>query len=89
MDKAVQSELHARVRELVNQFLIDEFEADPDILRPDAAFRESLNLDSLDYVDMVVIIENVFGFKMKAEDFQNIRTFQDFYDFIARHQKTL
>ena len=38
--------------------------------------------DSLDYVDLVVVIESNFGFKVKGEDFVNIKTFQDFYDYI-------
>lgn len=89
MEETVQSEILARVSEKVNRFLVEEFEADPTLIRPDADFRQTLDLDSLDYVDMVVIIENIFGFKMKAEDFQQIRTFQDFYTFIAQRQKTL
>lgn len=89
MEQTIQSEVLARVSEMVNRFLVDEFEADPESLKPEADFRQTLDLDSLDYVDMVVIIENLFGFKMKAEDFQQIRTFQDFYTFIARRQTTL
>lgn len=89
MEQTIQSEVLARVSEMVNRFLVDEFEADPETLKPEADFRQTLDLDSLDYVDMVVIIENLFGFKMKAEDFQQIRTFQDFYSFIARRQTTL
>jgi acyl carrier protein len=87
MEETVQSEVLARISDMVNRFLVEEFEADPDLIKPDADFRQTLDLDSLDYVDMVVIIENLFGFKMKAEDFQQIRTFQDFYIFIAQRQK--
>lgn len=89
MTETLQTDILTRVAEMVNRFLVEEFEADPSVLKPEADMRQSLDLDSLDYVDMVVIIENLFGFKMKAEDFQNIRTFQDFYNFIARHQTTL
>ena len=38
--------------------------------------------DSLDYIDLVVVIENNFSFKVKPEDFTGILTFQDFYDYI-------
>ena len=66
----------------VNAFLVDEFEVDPEAITPEANLKETLNLDSLDYVDLVVVIESNFGFKVKGEDFVNIKTFQDFYDYI-------
>ena len=66
----------------VNDFLIDEFEIEEDQLIPTASLKETLEIDSLDYVDLVVIIEKNFGFKVKGEDFANIKTLQDFYDYI-------
>lgn len=66
----------------VNDFLIDEFELEEDQLIPSASLKETLEIDSLDYVDLVVIIEKNFGFKVKGEDFANIKTLQDFYDYI-------
>ena len=66
----------------INTFLVDEFEVEPEAITPGANLKETLNLDSLDYVDLVVVIESNFGFKVKGEDFVNIKTFQDFYDYI-------
>ena len=66
----------------VNAFLVDEFEVEPQSITPEANLKETLNLDSLDYVDLVVVIESNFGFKVRGEDFVNIKTFQDFYDYI-------
>lgn len=66
----------------INAFLVDEFEVDPGEIQPDAPLQETLDLDSLDYVDLVVVIESNFGFKVKGEDFMDIKTFQDFYDYI-------
>jgi len=70
------------VIEKINAFLVDEFEVNESDLVPDANLKETLDLDSLDYVDLVVVIENTFGFKVKAEDFRGIQTVQDFYDYI-------
>ena len=67
----------------INAFLVDEFEVDPSQITPQANLKETLSLDSLDYVDLVVVIESNFGFKVKGEDFVNIKTFQDFYDYIG------
>ena len=66
----------------INEFLVEEFEVEPEKIKPEANLKETLNLDSLDYVDLVVVIESNFGFKVKGEDFINIKTFQDFYDYI-------
>jgi len=46
--------------------------------------KETLALDSLDYVDLVVVIQDNFGVKLTAEDFQRIGTFQDFYEHIEQ-----
>ena len=74
----------AEIIERINGFLVDEFEVDAEKINPDANLRETLGLDSLDYVDLVVIIESNFGFKVIAEDFINIHTFQNFYDYVNR-----
>ena len=66
----------------VKGFLIDEFELEEDQLVPTASLKETLEIDSLDYVDLVIIIEKIFGFKVKGEDFVGIKTLQDFYDYI-------
>jgi acyl carrier protein len=41
-----------------------------------------LDLDSLDYVDLVVLIEENLGFKPTADDFKSVETFGDFYDLV-------
>jgi acyl carrier protein len=69
------------IRTKINEFLVEEFEVDESKIQPDANMRETLDLDSLDYVDLVVVIESNFGFKVVAEDFVNIHTFQHFYDY--------
>jgi len=65
-------------------FLVDEFEVDGDLIVADADMKETLALDSLDYVDLVVVIQDHFGVKLTAEDFARIGTFQDFYEHIEQ-----
>lgn len=65
----------------VNGFLVDEFEVEESKISPEANLRDTLELDSLDYVDLVVVIESHFGFKVVGEDFLSIHTFQDFYTY--------
>ncbi len=68
--------------EKINDFLIDEFEVEAEDIQPEANLKEALELDSLDFVDLVVAVESNFGVKLQAEDFVGIDTLQDFYDLI-------
>jgi acyl carrier protein len=74
--------------EKINAFLVEEFEVDADKITPDAVLKDTLGLDSLDYIDLVVVIESNFSFKVKPEDFINIITFQNFYDYVFNKVNT-
>ncbi len=66
----------------VNEILIEEFEVDAEVIEADKNLKQTLDLDSLDYVDLVVIIESNFGVKLVEADFLGMVTFQDFYNII-------
>lgn len=68
--------------EKIKEKLAEEFEMDADLIQPDAPLMQTLELDSLDLVDMVVLVEQNFGITLKAQDFAGIVTFRDFYGFI-------
>lgn len=68
----------------INGFLTEEFEVEADSITPRGNLKTTLDLDSLDYIDLVVVVEGNFGFKVKPEDFTGIVSFQDFYDYVAR-----
>ena len=68
--------------EKINAFLIDEFEVEEENIAPEANLKEALELDSLDFVDLVVAVESNFGVKLVGEDFVGVNTLQDFYNLI-------
>lgn len=72
----------AEVIAKVNEFLIDEFEIEEDTISPDAHIINDLGLESLDLVDVVVVIEREFGFKVKREDMGNIRDLESLYSYV-------
>ncbi|SHI78110.1 acyl carrier protein [Cruoricaptor ignavus] len=74
----------AEIAQTANDFLVSEFEVDADEISADANFSETLGLDSLDYIDLVVVIESNFGVKFGEKDFKEITTFEDFYQAIAQ-----
>lgn len=71
----------AEIISKVNEFLVDEFEIEEDALNPEAGWKE-IGIDSLDFVDIVVVVENVFGLVIKGEDMIHVKTLQQFYDFL-------
>jgi len=66
----------------INSLLINEIEIDADQISPGADLKRDLGIDSLDFVDLFVIIESNFGFKMKAEEMAGVKTLEDFYNYI-------
>lgn len=72
----------------INDFLAEDFEVEPSAITPQATLKETLDLDSLDYIDLIVAIESNFGFKVKPEDFQTMITIKDFYDYVANRLET-
>ena len=70
------------IRNTVCRFLVDEIELDEGMLNDEARLKEDLGIDSLDFVDIVVICEREFGFKIKPEEMKNVKTLGQFYDYI-------
>ncbi len=68
---------------ITNEFLVDEIEVDAEKINDSARLKEDLGIDSLDFVDIVVIVESHFGFKIKPEEMKDVQTLSQFYDYIA------
>ena len=72
----------AKIEEIVKNFLIEEIEVDEEVIKPEALLKDDLGIDSLDFVDIVVIVERNFGFKIQAEEMMNVQTLSQFCDYI-------
>lgn len=70
------------IEEKVKAFLIDDLEIDEDKISNDALLKDDMGIDSLDFVDIVVIVERNFGFKIVPEEMQNVKTLSQFCDYI-------
>jgi len=68
----------------VNHFLVEEIEIEEGLLKEGALLKEDLGIDSLDFVDIVVIVEKNFGFKIKPEEMKDVKTLGQFYDYIMQ-----
>ena len=66
------------------EVLAEEFEVDITAITAEAPLKETLDLDSLDLVDVVVLIEKNFGITLTGVDFVGVVTFKDFYELLNR-----
>ncbi len=64
----------------LNEFLVDLFEVEEHLIKPDALLAEDLDLDSIDAVDLIVNFQDLIGKKVKADEFKNVRTVSDVVD---------
>ena len=70
------------ITDKIDTILSEEFEVNMNSILPGANLRQTMDLDSLDYVDLVVLIEKKFSFKVRPEDFTGIITFHDLHEYI-------
>ena len=73
------------IKEKVTAFLVDELEIDESKIEGSARLKEDMGIDSLEVVDVVVLVEDAFGYKMKPEDFRELKTLDQFCQYIQEH----
>jgi len=74
----------AKVKDLIVQGL----GVNADEIVPDASFIDDLGADSLDIVELVMLIEKEFDIEIPDEDAEKISTVQDATDYINDHKAT-
>ena len=75
------------IEEKVRAFLINDLEIEEENIYGEASLKDDMGIDSLDFVDIVVIVERNFGFKIKPEEMVNVKTLNDFLDYIEKNIK--
>jgi len=73
-------DVYAKVKDIVVELL----EVDPDEVTRDASFRDTLEADSLDLVELLMAFEDEFGATIPDEDVKQINTVGDAVDYIAK-----
>ncbi len=76
------------IMEKISRILVDEFEIEEDKITTEATLYDELGLDSLDGVDLIVMLENEFGFKVDRKQDESViramRNVQHIVDFIKQ-----
>jgi acyl carrier protein len=71
--------------EQVKKIIVDLLAVDPDKVTKEARFREDLEADSLDLVEMIMEFEDEFGGEISDEDAQKITTVGDAVAYLEEH----
>lgn len=76
-----RQELFLKVRDIVIKLLKIQ---DPEKIKLDTRFKEDLNIDSLDALELTMELESVFGLEMPDEDAEKLFTIQDVVDYLEK-----
>lgn len=71
--------------EEVKGIIVDLLNVDESKVTPEAKFREDLEADSLDLVELIMAFEDKFGGEISDEDAQKISTVGDVVKYINDH----
>ncbi|KAA6300470.1 MAG: Acyl carrier protein [Candidatus Ordinivivax streblomastigis] len=70
--------------EKINNALAEEYEVDLSKITPEANIKDTFDLDSLSFVDMIALVEDVSGMEIKDTDVVSIATFENLYESCLR-----
>ncbi|WP_082234201.1 acyl carrier protein [Halobacillus massiliensis] len=68
--------------ERVKQIIVDRLDADESKVTMEASFKEDLEADSLDVVELVMELEDEFDMEISDEEAENINTVGDAVNYI-------
>ena len=69
--------------EKIREILVEQLDLDPDEIIESASFRDDLGVDSLDLYELLMSIEEEYGFEVPAEDMAELETVGDVVNYLA------
>ncbi|MBQ8154038.1 MAG: acyl carrier protein [Prevotella sp.] len=71
--------------EQVNGLLSEEFEVEQSEFTPDANLKDTLQLDSINLVDLIALVQVTYKITIPVNELHQIQTFNNLYDYIEQH----
>ena len=71
--------------EQVNGLLSEEFEVEQSEFTPDANLKDTLQLDSINLVDLIALVQVTYKITIPVNELHQIQTFNNPYDYIEQH----
>ena len=75
----------ADIAERVKKIVVDQLGVEAEKVTDAASFIDDLGADSLDIVELVMLIEKEFNIEISDDDAEKISTVQDSIDYISTH----
>jgi acyl carrier protein len=69
----------------IRSHLTDELGIDSSTIREDSRFKEDLEADSLDLVELVMELEDGYGIRIAEDEAERIKTVGQAVDFVLSH----
>jgi acyl carrier protein len=70
------------IEDKVIDIIVDKLGVERTEVTPEAVFVDDLGADSLDLVELIMAMEEEFGFEIADEEAEKLRTVQDVINFI-------
>ena len=70
----------------IKEIAADRLGVEEGDVTPDASFREDLEADSLDLVELIMELEEQFGMEIPDEEAEKITTVEEAVDYVMEHQ---
>ena len=76
--------MNTTVEEKIKNVIVEQLGVSADEVVPEASFVDDLGADSLDLVELIMVLEEAFGREIPDEDAEKIQTVQDAINYIKK-----
>ena len=76
----------SEIQQRVTKIIIQQLNVEADRVKPESVFIQDLGADSLALVELILTMEEEFGFSIPDDEAEKIRTVNDAISFIEAHK---
>lgn len=77
------------VEEKVKQIIVDQLGVEASDVTDSSSFVDDLGADSLDRVELVMALEEIFGIEIPDDDAEKLVTVQDAVNYVQKNAKSV